>query len=117
MEYPLEKSKNPMSLFALQFEIQDYIYAFDGRYKKAMDRTIRLINGWGDTQTAIRLRLNRPAKACIKLNGTIPDKHYNKELLRRIKRHQRYLTPEGSIDPASTLSTQPGTHPNALTAW
>jgi hypothetical protein len=96
-----EKSKNsnPMSLFALPFEIQDYIYAFDGRYKKAMDSTIRLIKGWGMTQTAIRLRLNRPAKACIKLNGTIPDKHYNKELLRRLKRHQRYLTPEGSIDP------------------
>jgi len=88
-----------MSLFALPFEIQDYIYAFDGRYKKAMDRTIRLINGWGDTQTAIRLRLNRPAKACIKLNGTIPSKHYHKELLRRLKHYERYLTPEGSIDP------------------
>jgi hypothetical protein len=88
-----------MSLFALPFEIQDYIYAFDGRYKKAMDRTIRLIDGWGDTQTAIRLRLTRPAKACIKLNGTIPSKHFHKELLRRLKRHQRYLTPEGCIDP------------------
>ena len=88
-----------MSIFALPFEIQDYIYAFDGRYKKAMDSTIRLIKGWGMTQTAIRLRLNRPAKECIKRNGTIPDKHYNEELLRRLKRHQRYLTPEGCIDP------------------
>jgi hypothetical protein len=88
-----------MSLFALPFEIQDYIYAFDGRYKKAMDSTIRLIKGWGMTQTAIRLHRTHPAKACIKLNGTIPDKHYNEELLRRLKRHQQYLTPEGCIDP------------------
>jgi len=89
-----------MTLFtALPFEIQDYIYAFDGRYKKAMDCSIRLIKGWGMTQTAIRLRRHYPAKACIKLNGTIPDKHYNEELLQRLKRHQRYLTPEGGIDP------------------
>lgn len=88
-----------MSLFALPFEIQDYIYAFDGRYKKAMDSTIRLIKGWGMTQTAIRLRRTHPARACIKLNGTIPDKHFYKELERRLARHQRYLTPEGCIDP------------------
>jgi hypothetical protein len=89
-----------MTLFtALPFEIQDYIYAFDGRYKKAMDHTIRLIKGWGMTQTAIRLRRHYPAKECIKLNGTIPSKHFHKELLQRLKRHQRYLTPEGGIDP------------------
>ena len=89
-----------MTLFnALPFEIQEYVYAFDGRYKKAMDRTIRLIKGWGTTQTAIRLHRNHPAKACIKLNGTIPSKHFHNELLRRLKRHQRYLTPDGCIDP------------------
>jgi hypothetical protein len=64
-----------------------------------MDSSIRLIKGWGMTQTAIRLRRAHPARACIKLNGTIPDKHFHKELLRRLKRHQRYLTPEGCIDP------------------
>ena len=96
-----------MSLFALPFEIQDYIYAFDGRYKKAMDSTIRLIKGWGMTQTAIRLHRTHPAKACIKLNGTIPDKHYNEELLRRLKRHQQYLTPEGCIDPRKYVKKEP----------
>jgi len=96
---PTELQISMSLLNSLPFEIQDYIYAFDGRYKKAMDNTIRLIKGWGMTQTAIRLRRTHPARACIKLNGTIPDKHYNEELLRRVKRHQQYLTPEGCIDP------------------
>jgi len=104
-----------MTLFtALPFEIQDYIYAFDGRYKKAMDQSIHLIKGWGTTQTAIRLRLNHPAKECIKRNGTIPDKHFHKELLRRLKRHQRYLTPEGCIDPRKYVKNSTWYSPNRV---
>jgi len=38
-----------MNLFALPFEIQDYIFEFDGRYKTAMKNTLYLIEEWGKT--------------------------------------------------------------------
>ena len=37
------------ALTALPFEIQDYIYEFDGRYKTAMKKTLYLIEEWGKT--------------------------------------------------------------------
>jgi hypothetical protein len=39
-----------MNLFtSLPFEIQDYIFEFDGRYKTAMKKTLTLIEEWGKT--------------------------------------------------------------------
>lgn len=37
------------ALTALPFEIQDYIFAFDGRYKTAMNQCVTLIKEWGKT--------------------------------------------------------------------
>ena len=37
------------ALTALPFEIQDYIFAFDGRYKTAMNQCVTLIEEWGKT--------------------------------------------------------------------
>jgi hypothetical protein len=39
-----------MNLFtSLPFEIQDYIFEFDGRYKTAMKKTLTLVEEWGKT--------------------------------------------------------------------
>jgi hypothetical protein len=37
------------ALTSLPFEIQDYIFEFDGRYKTAMKKTLYLIEEWGKT--------------------------------------------------------------------
>ena len=37
------------ALTSLPFEIQDYIFEFDGRYKTAMKKTLYLIEDWGKT--------------------------------------------------------------------
>ena len=89
------------ALTSLPFELQDYIYSFDGRYKKAMDLTLKLIRQWGKTQVAMRLRIkNRKAceKACEKLDGVPPDDLYYLELCRRRAQYRRHLCACGSIN-------------------
>lgn len=89
-----------MNLFnALPFEMQQYIYTFDGRYKQAMDKTLVLIKEWGRSDGGARfsgnkrIPNNRAYKTWIK-----PSPNFDKELGRRVIQFQRHLTPKGSIN-------------------
>jgi hypothetical protein len=88
------------SLNSLPFEIQDYIYAFDGRYKTAMNQCITLIEERGKTSV-----YGNRTWAC--------DSPFLLETERRAKMYSRYLgndciirLPHKVIDP--TIGREPG---------
>ena len=89
-----------MNLFnALPFEIQQYIYTFDGRYKQAMDKTLVLIKEWGRSDGGARFSGNAPMsyKRAF-MNWFKPSPEYANEISHRLEQYRRALTPKGSIN-------------------
>jgi hypothetical protein len=66
------------ALTALPFEIQDYIYAFDGRYKTAMNQCVVLVEEWG--KTAVHGKYSWASDSPIVLESDRRAKIYSRHL-------------------------------------
>jgi len=90
------------ALTALPFEIQDYIFEFDGRYKTAMKKTLYLIEEWG--KTAVHGKYSWANESPILL-----------ESRRRAKMYDRHLGDDDVIRMRhkvidTTIGREPGFH-------
>ena len=71
------------ALTSLPFEIQEYIYQFDGRYKAYMKKTLSLIEEWGKRKCLKVYQVYRgPFEVEIERRAKMYDSHFNDGVVR-----------------------------------